>query len=366
MPGYYRRAQPSPRRGPLRRRAPEDDAPVSRELVLIDVTRLQGAAWGEFHTARKRLEKASRDLHRHEQVDTPAYERWVHRTFPTLITKLRQLHEEVAAKSLRVQRVQEIAMLTGRAAKKIWRDLKAQEADPSGVSPEDFGGEGGNPFENFDPADDLDEEADEQRRLENGDDETQADNNDSDPNEDGTVPGRKNRGDSAPSQDGSDAKSVYRRLVQRLHPDRGGDWTEARKRLWNEVQLAWEARDADWLARLEIEWEASNDALGPESPLSRLRAAIAQVMQARRDIERKLRGYRRSPTWRFTLTEDKRDALERITEQNFNHDLEYLRAQLEYLNSTIAAWERPAGMARTAEFESEPRTRFRPRRKSNG
>ena len=58
-------------------------------LMVIDHERLQSAAWGEFHTARKQLDKATRDLHRHEEVDVPAYNQWLHRTFPLLVTSLR-------------------------------------------------------------------------------------------------------------------------------------------------------------------------------------------------------------------------------------------------------------------------------------
>jgi len=365
MPGFSRRASsPSRRASSSRAREREDARPLTRTLVLVDASRAQGSAWSDFHTARKRLEKASHDLHRHEQVDTPAYERWVYKTFPTLLTQLRQLHQEVATKSQQVQRVQDIAIRTGRSAKKIWRDLKAQQADPSKVASEDFGDEEGNPFDAFDPEEDEEIEK-EAKRLGSGDkNDRHASPSDDDFESD--VSDRKRSHTASSSRDGADAKSIYRRLVQRLHPDRGGEWTDARKRLWNEVQLAWSARDADWLARLEIEWEANNDALGPDTPLSRLRAAITQILQARRDIERKLRAYRRSPPWRFTLTEDKRDRLEHQTEQNFRHDIEYLQAQLTYLNNTIAAWERPAGMARTAEFDNEPPMRFRTRRTSGG
>lgn len=366
MPGFSRRVQSPSRRTSARAHEREDARPLTRALVLVDASRLQGSTWAEFHSARKRLEKASRDLHRHEQVDTPAYDHWVYKTFPTLLTQLRQLHQEVATKSLQVQHVQDIAILTGRSPKKIWRDLKAQQADPSFAAADGFGDEEGNPFDAFDLEDEGEIENGEPKRLRSGDEDDSSEASRADDSADSkNDPSRRNGANGASSsRDGSDAKSIYRRLVQRIHPDRGGDWTDARKRLWNEIQLAWSARDVDWLARLEIEWEANNDALGPDTPLSRLRAAITQILQARRDIERKLRAYRRSPPWRFTLAEDKRAQLERQTAQNFRHDIEFLQAQLTYLNNTIAAWERPAGMARTAEFESEPPTRFRKRRTS--
>jgi hypothetical protein len=152
-----------------------------------------------------------------------------------------------------------------------------------------------------------------------------------------------------------EAKEVYRRLVQRLHPDRGGEWTEARKRLWHEVQAAWANGDVDWLVRLEVEWEAAHEVLGPGSPIGRLRQAIAGIDAARRDTERKLRSYRRSAPWRFTLSEKKREILRRVTEDDMRNDLEYLQQQLAYFNATIAAWEKPVGLAAARDLR-KPRS----------
>jgi hypothetical protein len=104
----------------------------------------------------------------------------------------------------------------------------------------------------------------------------------------------------------------------------------------------------DWLSRLEIEWETANEVLGPTSPVSRLRRAIEELHAARRDTERKLREYRRSFQWRFTLDEAKRQVLHRKAEASFEHDIAYLQRQLAYLKSIIAAWEntRPRRRAR--------------------
>src|SRR5882757_2659217 len=74
-----------------------------RALLVIDNVPLQQAAWAEFHAARKRLDKTSKDLHRHEQIDVPAYETWLHRTFPIFITTLRQLHQEVFLKERQIE-----------------------------------------------------------------------------------------------------------------------------------------------------------------------------------------------------------------------------------------------------------------------
>jgi hypothetical protein len=283
-------------------------------LMVIDHERLQAEAWAEFHTARKRLDKAARDLHRHEQVDVPAYESWLHRTFPIFVTKLRELHEEVASKARKIREVQARAALSGGSLKRLWKQQKERETNPD--PPE---------------ADEDDSDFDEEGRSARHRHEARREDFEK-------APGPK------PS---STAREIYRRLVQRLHPDRGGKWTAEREQLWHEVQRAWALADADWLARLEVDWETANEEVGPKSPLSRLRRAIAELDAARRDTERKLREYRDSPQWRFTKTAKKRDELHRRTERNFEHDLNFLERQLSYLNATIASWEedwtRPGG-----------------------
>lgn len=319
MPSHTRPNRP--RRSGTRRFDPWHDPGAA--LVLIDEGPLKHAAWAQLHAVRKRQEKAARDLHRHEEVDRPAYDTWLHRTFPTLITRLRELHEEVFAKGQKVESVEYIAMMTGRSPRKIWREHLEAAKNPAETEPPHAGGR---------------DEAERDAPEWSSDD---ADGFDADPGFEGQWSANRRRaaeGSAAP-RPGAVARDVYRRLVQRIHPDRGGDWTAARQRLWHEVQQAWAAGDADWLMRLEIEWEAANDVLSPGSPLSRLRAAIEELHAARRDVERKLRGYRETPPWRFTLSEKKREVLHRRTKMEFEHDIGFLQRQLDHLNRLIASWE---------------------------
>ena len=284
-------------------------AAPSRALLVIDHGRLQGAAWAEFHTARKRLDRAARDLHRHEETDVPAFSAWLHRVFPVQVTTLRELRDQVNAKTRQIRMVQVIAATTGGSLKRVWREQKESAANPRVTR---------NKFRS---------------------------DRESDPDEDSGSDGNQHearREDfrTGPAPHRTDAaRDIYRRLVQRLHPDRGGDWSLPRQRLWHEVQQAWAAGDGDWLARLEIEWETAHEVVSPNSPLSRLLAAIEEVHAARRDTEAKLREYRSSPQWRFTFGESRRAALERRVEADFARDLKALHRQLRYLDATIAAWE---------------------------
>lgn len=296
-------------------------------LLVIDHDRLQRAAWAEFHTVRKRLDQATRALHHHEEIDEPAYEAWLHRTFPLQVTALRELNDEVTAKAAQIRAVQARAVRTGRSLKRLWQEEKERAANPEAFR------------EKARPAAEADEEAGGRRQEARPEDFTAR---------------------AAPNRSAA-ARAIFRRLVQHLHPDRGGAWTSARQHLWHEVQRAWAAGDGDWLARLEVEWETAHEAVGPHSPLSRIRAAIEELHAARRDLEHKLADYRTSLAWRFTKSAARRTTLERRVQASLAHDHRVLRRQLEHLNATIAAWDEDWTRAKSRPHRRTSHSSFRRR-----
>ncbi len=324
--------------------------------MLIDQRPIQRQTWAEFHQARKLQEKAARDLHRHERTDTPAFERWLHGAFPTLVTTLRELHTRVEDLSRQVDTVQYMASLTGRSLKKLWREHKDYMADPEAFERKAAEAEAKaeaarktSAHRHFFDDEEPDELDDFFESLFGDDVDGDLFGDDSGRTRDAGDDAREHfpfdPPKRAPASDA--ARDLYRRLVQHLHPDRGGEWTPARERLWHEVQQAWAARDTDWLARLETEWETAHDVINENSSISRLRRAIEELHAARRDTERKLRHYRKNSAWRFTLAEKKRPHLQRRIETELHHDIDVLQRQLDYLQSTIAAWETPLPSRRT-------------------
>lgn len=284
---------------------------------MIDGQRLRDEAWRALQELRRRLGEATRELHEHEEVDVPAFEAWKHRTFPLHLTALRELEREVFTKAQRVHEVEARAAHTGRSVKRVWQEARDAHAAAAGDRPRSGG----------------DEQEDAPRRR-------QARLEDFIP-EPGPKPAKA-------------ARDIYRRLVQHLHPDHGGEWTPARQQLWHQVQAAWGAGDVDWLARLEVEWEAAHDVLGPHSPLSRLRVAVEELHAAERDLEHKFATYHRSPAWRFTRAGGERKALERRVEAQLGRDYRSLRGQLRELNATIELWEEDWTRPRERRPRAEP------------
>lgn len=313
-------------------------------LLVIDNRPLQSAAWAELLRARKRLEKASKEIHRHEEKDEPGFRAWLTGTFSTLVSAVRDLAQQVESKGRLVQIVQSEAYFTGRSPASVWRAMQNRTTAPESHSDEPENGGKPPPWEGGPQMPDEEELEDEMKRL------FEREGIDEDDPFAGifreTTRSLFGLG-AAESAEVADARAIYRRLVQQLHPDRGGEWTPARARLWDQVQQAWQDSDADWLARLEAEWEASTDVLGPTSALGRLRAACRELDHARRDAERRIRLYRKHPAWRFSLITPS-GALHNKMERQLRQDEENLREQLDEIESAIAQWENPRKRKRRA------------------
>lgn len=316
--------------------------------MLVNNRPIQLAAWKKLLAARKRLTKATADLHRHENVDEPAFLSWSARAHPELLTELRELAAQYAEKERLVSSVEREACATGRRPERVWR--ARQNPSPAGSTPTPERAAADDPWgdplgPDAEPTADAPEQfgsAEYEKLME----EFFAENGIS-PDDPAAAGFRESIGGflgfappKAKSVAGDPARDIYRRLVQNLHPDRGGEWTPARARLWHEVQQAWDARDLDWLSRLEVEWEAATELLGPASPVGRLLQALGEIDGARRDTDRRIRNYKHTPAWRFTLLPAPGAAQLRRLEQEMQHEIERLHYGIEDLEVIIADWER--------------------------
>jgi hypothetical protein len=332
-----------------------------RALLVIDNRPLQAAAWAELVRARKRLEKATRDVHRHEEADEPAFHAWIARTFPTLISAARELAQQVEAKSRIVDAIESESFFSGRAPSRIWHAWQQNGGQPPAPPPPPPDHPASKDYrQTYDaagpeePLPDLDDVLEEEMKRMFGEDGV----DENDPAAGAfrdfarDVFGFGGRSKPAPDE-AADAREIYRRLVRHLHPDRGGEWTPARARLWEQVQTAWAACDADWLARLEAEWEAAADLLGLASPVGRLRAALAEIDAARRDAEKRVRKYRKDPAWRFSL-QPPPELLREQMHRQLLRETTTLRSQLDELETVIASWERTGSRRRSKRRREAP------------
>ena len=109
-----------------------------RLLLVIDNRPLQDAAWKNLWRARQQLDKATKDLHRHEEVDEPAFRSWLGGTFPELVNTARELSLQVETKRRLVDAVSSEAYFSGRSEAAVWREWQEHGGQPPPPSPEDL------------------------------------------------------------------------------------------------------------------------------------------------------------------------------------------------------------------------------------
>lgn len=309
-------------------------------LLVVDNAPFQERAWQRLQAARIRLTKATADLHRHEQKDEPAYRSWMFATCPALLSEIRDLVTQCQAKATLVANVESLSRRHGKPPAVIWQMYKGQIPSGELLSDEEEENDEDWLAKGADHDEEVDQLVDDFLREEGIDPLSP----EAEMMRDFT---REFARHDLPGEH-EEAKEIYRRLVQQLHPDRGGEWTARREALWHEVQRAWNVRDADWLSRLEAELEIVTETLSVQSALGRLYTAMREIEAARRDTERKLRQYRKTPAWRFTLKAREPAEVNRLS-SSLREERNQLLSRLANLDAIFARWEKPLGLARSKQ-----------------
>jgi hypothetical protein len=134
-------------------------------------------------------------------------------------------------------------------------------------------------------------------------------------------------------------KSLYRKLVRRLHPDHRSDGEAAVSNLWHEVQEAYAAAD---VARMEILLALSDiqaNALGEQTTLGQMRNVCLELERSLRALEKSVAEAEDEEAWNFARTGPSEDVRVRV-ERQLKHELGIRMERLELLTAAIAEWAR--------------------------
>jgi Plasmid pRiA4b ORF-3-like protein len=143
----------------------------------------------------------------------------------------------------------------------------------------------------------------------------------------------------------SECKSLYRKIVSLLHPDRAGEMTPERKDLWLRAQEAY--ADGDVLSLRSILDRCGAGVRDHYLTCSEIIEAIAAATMQQQAIEMFRERVAREPTWNFgRLSEKKRKSrLRRVTkdldqeEDTLNNQLAELQRECQSLEGQAQAWE---------------------------
>ncbi len=123
-------------------------------------------------------------------------------------------------------------------------------------------------------------------------------------------------------------KKLYRKITNKLHPDRVGNATPEQQDLWHAAQTAYETNDLETLQHIETSCDLFSDKLLRFASVSSIRNGTALYKQNNTKIRRILRQMKKELEWGFLSWTDKKKktVLKRYTD-DLNDDLTILTLQ---------------------------------------
>lgn len=380
------------RRGRGAAARPAGDGHRSHSLITLDQEPIRRSASEECLRAFESVERLKTRIRRHEELDLPAYARWLRREFAGLSARIRQAAETVADLEQLVDSVGRVADFVGcdlgTAYRIVMSERNADENElrrrkrrgsddhPGGAAGSD---EDGASFEEDrdDGAFEADHSGGERRSFDEEELRTafeelfgaagrgHGEKEEAFQEFRRFFAGERPERGSTPSEHDQRIKERYRRLARILHPDMGsaageGDFgATRRKELWLQVQAAYEARDLARLDQLLLLATISEKGAFFAATISEILALSARLRDALRPLRRQVRELRRSLAWEFADRKDLTDVRKRC-ERELRDELETFEGRRRFLERKINQWSRSSrNHGGDGAGESRMRTRHR-------
>jgi hypothetical protein len=332
-------------------------------MVPVEQESLRATAAAECTDAKARLERARRQWHHFERKDKPAFVRWRAREFGALLSKAREVEDQIRDAQTLVHEV-EMEMRRGfqdahsayqRVMFRRENPVIALEMDDAENPPEEQGAAGKlsdfeketlfqewvkrslgtHPDKMDDEAYSTTFEAFKSHMFRGAPEEPRVRNvRRSVPQERAVA-----EEEGAEEEEAKDArvKALYRILVRRLHPDLRDDSSAGVSALWHEVQEAYAASDVPHLEILLALIDIEANTLGAQTSVGQMRAILMELERAARALEKSLLEAEGEDAWDFAQSGPNEDLQRRVGRQ-LESELAGRSMRLDVLTKTIAAW----------------------------
>jgi hypothetical protein len=356
----------------LKAKVRSKDDPRDSRIVLVNQEPLRETAAADCTSARVRLERARAGWHRFERKDKPAFVRWRAREFGALLSRAREVEEQIRDSQALVHEV-EMEMRRGfQNAHSAYQRVMFRRENPSAAVEEeevdvsresrgassklsDFEKEalfqqwvqrslGTHPDKMDDVAYSTTFEAFKSHMFRSAPEEKQPRNI--------NEPSAKRRIAVESEEEGEakvDArvKELYRILVRRLHPDLRADASVVVSALWHEVQEAYAAGDIAQMEILLALSDIESNQMGAQTSVGQMRAVLAELERALRALEKSLLEAEGEDAWNFAQSGPNAELRLRV-ERQLKLDLAARTMRLAVLTKAIAAWAQGPIVHRTA------------------
>jgi hypothetical protein len=374
---------------------------AQRSLIILDETPLRKRALKSLRTVEKKVSLLQDQLETFSVQDLPFFQSWEARLFGALLTELRELSSELEEKRWILMAVEEEVFYTGCRPETAYRRIMAEKNNPGTTEDDDedyqshsdqkgsadSGTEESDPFHGgllppgFSAADyEQMSKAEKKKFRANYEmiaemyeamtgqtapslEEALGYQNRDLPPQNSNNP-RKHHPSQAPQPPKSDdtyLRSLYRKLVRRLHPDANPHQSARNREIWHEVQMAYQARDVEKLelaaGRLELDLGGSPDHL----PLSVLYNLEKGLKHSLRGLNKDTHLKKQHPAWNFT----NRSKEHPLLEASYRSELSQRRTEFilacSHLSSEIAKLEKKAVRPRKKKSSSQKMQQSDPR-----
>jgi hypothetical protein len=309
---------------------------ANKELILLNTAKIRAGYLKDLQSVRNRILAIEDELAQHEAHDVPEFRRCVNVEFGARFSVMRELHQEIDWLTARLVLVQKLMQHGMRPVGKAYLQALRIEAGES-------------PYPDFPPErDEIPPQT--AAEPENLFDRERIRNFISEAGDELTEEEMESLTEDVLEAAGkrdlvSECKSLYRKIVSLLHPDRAGEMTAQRKDLWLRAQDAY--ADGDVLSLRSILDRCGAGTRDQYLTCSEVIKAIAQATIQLQAIEMFRERETNEPSWDFNrLNEKKRKSrLRRVTkdldeeEDNLRIQLAELQRECQSLEDEAKEWE---------------------------
>jgi len=321
-------------------RAAAAKAMANRELILVDTAKVRAAYLKDLQSVRNRILAIEDELAQHESHDLPEFRRCLNMEFGARFSAMRELHQEIDWLTARLTLVQKLMQHGIRPVGRAYLHVLRIEAGESTYP--DFPPERDETFLQTAESENIfDRETIRNFISETGHESLTEEEMESLTEDVLEAAGKRDLV--------SECKSLYRKIVSLLHPDRAGEMTAERKDLWLRAQDAY--ADGDVLSLRSILDRCGAGTRDQYLTCSEIIDAIAQATVQLQAIEMFRERETHEPSWNFHgLNEKKRKSrLRRVTkdldeeENNLRIQLAELQRECQSLEEEAKDWESEQG-----------------------
>jgi hypothetical protein len=313
-------------------RAAAAKAMANRRMILLDTAKIRAGYLSDLQNVRNRVLAIEDDLARHESQDVPELRRYLNIEFGPRFSIMRELQQEIDWLAARLALVQKLMQHGVRPVGKAY--LQAIQIETAEAPYPDFPPQRDEPpLEVSEPENRFDRETIKNFISETGnefmtDEEVEALTED--------VLQAAGKRDFV-----AECKSLYRKIVSLLHPDRAGEMTSERKDLWLRAQAAY--ADGDVLSLRSILDRCGAGTRDQYLICSEIIEAIAEAAVQLQAIEMFREREAKEASWDFCRLSEKRrkSRLRRVT-KDLDEEENDLRIQVAELQRECKSLEEKA------------------------